>query len=100
MNPDKTEANLHRAESSSRREKHRDDPKNFTQARGRLGAAHIRRRVQTDHRSQRTIILKLAESQVPKCNVRHCTQYASFTIGSPTVVDLSEKRRNFGGFLK
>ena len=100
MNPDKTEANLHRAESRPCHEEHHDGAKKLTQARRRLGQAHIQSRAQTDYRSQRTIILKLAERQVPKCNVRPCTQYASFTIGSPTVVDLSEKRRNFGGFLK
>ena len=39
MNPDKTEAFFHRAESRWRREKHRNDAENLTQARGHSGPA-------------------------------------------------------------
>ena len=44
MNPDKTEANLHRAESRSRREEHHDGAEKLTQVRGGRGRRHIRRR--------------------------------------------------------
>ena len=68
--PDRTEQYLPRAELSYRREKHREDTKNFTQARGCLCRAHIQSRTQTNYRglqeSPESIVIRtLAKTALP-----------------------------------
>ena len=67
MDPDRTDQYLPRAELSSRREKHREDANNFTQARGYLRAAHIQSRAQTDYGG----LQESLESLVDICD-RYC----------------------------
>ena len=74
MDPDRTEQYLPRAELSSRREKHPDDTKNFTQARERVRPAHIQSRTQTDYGGlqeslESTIVKTLTQTAMPD---RYC----------------------------
>ena len=66
MDPDKTQPYLHRAESRFRRDKHRDDSRNLTQARDWPGPAHTRSTTRTIHGRFRETLQSIVVKTHPK----------------------------------